>query len=197
LVREIAHDPALRGKVIPLAFHVDYWDHLGWRDAFSSPEWSRRQMVYAQAFHGSAYTPQMVVNGTRQFVGSSRGAYLDAVAEESKRKASGTIALSTAREGETLEATVDARLAGDRMADVWLAIVERDATTKVGAGENSGMSIDNVAIVRRLIRVDSLRGGATHKTVAVPIDKSWGATSAAAFVQERGTMAIRCATIAP
>ena len=190
MVREIAHDPALRGKVIPLAFHVDYWDHLGWRDAFSSPDWSRRQMFYARALHlSSAYTPQMVINGTQQFIGSSRAAYLHAIGEESQRKPNGTISLNAKRNGDTLDATVKANVTGK--ADVWLAIVQNDAMTKVAAGENAGLSIENAAIVRKLIRVE------TDRPVSVPIDKSWGAVTAVAFVQERGTMAIRCATIAP
>ena len=73
LIREIAHDPALRGRVIPLAFHVDYWDQLGWRDPFSSAAYSARQADYAsKAFHGGdIYTPQMVVNGREALVGSN------------------------------------------------------------------------------------------------------------------------------
>src|SRR5205085_6783021 len=61
-----------RGQVIPLAYHVDYWDRQGWRDPFSSSEWTARQMMYIRGFAlNSAYTPQAVVNGTRQFVESS------------------------------------------------------------------------------------------------------------------------------
>jgi len=197
LVREIEQDPALRGKVIPLAFHVDYWDRLGWRDAFSSQEWSHRQMFYARALHlPGGYTPQMVVNGTRQFVGSSRAAYLDAVAAESQRAPRGTIELTAKRNGDALAAMVSASAPGGESDDVWLAIVENEATTKVSAGENAGSSIDNVAIVRKLIRVDTIGGGTTKKTLSVPIDKSWGGISAVAFLQDRNTMAIRCATMA-
>src|SRR5216117_2013020 len=64
IVSDIAHDQSLLGRVIPLTFHVDYWDRLGWRDPFSSPEWSRRQYVYVRALRAnSAYTPQVVVGG--------------------------------------------------------------------------------------------------------------------------------------
>jgi len=197
LVREIANDPALRGKVIPLAFHVDYWDRLGWRDAFSSSEWSHRQMFYARALRlPGGYTPQMVVNGTRQFVGSNRAAYLDAVAAESQRAPRGTIQLTKKRNGDALVATVSASSMPGESDDVLLAIVEDDATTKVAAGENAGATIDNVAIVRKLIRVDTIGGGRTQKTLSVPVDKSWGGVSAVAFLQDRNTMAIRCATMA-
>ena len=67
-LRKLAKEP----RVIRLAFHVDYWNSLGWRDPFSSREWSQRQGAYVRAMKlSSAYTPQMVVNGTRQMVGSS------------------------------------------------------------------------------------------------------------------------------
>jgi len=199
LVREIARDPALRGKVIPLAFHVDYWDHLGWRDAFSSPEWSRRQMIYVRALAlPSAYTPQMVINGTRQFVGTNRRAYEAAVADASKQPPAGTLQMTTKQSGDSLEATIVANVTeAARPLDLWLAIAQNGAVTKIAAGENGGTTIDNAAIVRKLIRVDVLRSGTTKKTVVVPIDKKWGAVTGIAFLQERGTMAIRCATMAP
>src|SRR3954454_13978052 len=72
LIHDITTDPAMRGRVIPLAFHVDYWDSLGWRDPFSSAEWTQRQARYARTMRlSSAYTPQAVVNGSRKFVGST------------------------------------------------------------------------------------------------------------------------------
>src|SRR5438270_555643 len=74
-LHDIANDPAMRGRVIPLAFHVDYWDSLGWRDPYSSAEWTQRQARYARTMHlASTYTPQAVVIGTREFVGSNRSA---------------------------------------------------------------------------------------------------------------------------
>lgn len=197
MVREIAQDPTLRGKVIPLAFHVDYWDRLGWRDAFSSPSWSRRQMYYVTAMHlSSAYTPQMVVNGSRQFVGTSRRSFENAVEEESKQAPDGSVHVNLKRTLSRIEATVSATVTTDRPTDVWLAIEQDDAVTKVEGGENAGKSIDNVAIVRQLIHVDTLRNATSEKTVNVDVDKSWGPVTVVAFLQERGTMAIRGAVTA-
>src|SRR5215204_4808968 len=66
--------PVTKADVITLAFHVDYWDRLGWKDRFSSPLYSRRQEIYAQALKlDSNYTPQMIVDGRREFVGSDSG----------------------------------------------------------------------------------------------------------------------------
>src|SRR5947207_25104 len=107
LIHDIANDPALRGRVIPLAFHVDYWDALGWRDPFSSKDWSERQVRYARTMHlSSAYTPQAVVNGTHEFVGSNRAALSAALETASSAKPAGDIALTARREGNSLIATI-------------------------------------------------------------------------------------------
>src|SRR5437764_11128579 len=109
LIHDIVNDPAMRGRVIPLAFHVDYWDSLGWRDPFSSKEWSERQVRYARTIHlSSAYTPQAVVNGTREFVGSSRAAMSAALEKASNEKPRGEVTLTARREGNSLIAAIHA-----------------------------------------------------------------------------------------
>src|SRR5512134_2402114 len=70
LLAELGEDPA----VLPLAFHVDYWDHLGWRDPFSSPRWSERQGRYARTLGRGLYTPQLVVAGDQDVLGSNQRA---------------------------------------------------------------------------------------------------------------------------
>ena len=184
LIHEIAHDPALRGRVIPLAFHVDYWDRLGWRDPFSSAEWSQRQVRYARAMHlSSSYTPQAVVGGAREFVGSNRAALNAALETASNVRPAGAIALTVRREGNTLVATIHATVpAGD---DLLLAVTEDAVTTKVQHGENAGRTLTSDAIVRKLIRV--ARG---QMTVEVPVDASWHNLSVVAFLQDPNTFAI-------
>jgi hypothetical protein len=193
LVRELATNAALRGKVIPLAFHVDYWDRLGWRDPFSAADWTRRQQIYAAALHlPSAYTPQMVVNGARQFVGSNARALDAALADESKQPPFGTLRVSATRD-TALHVAVSAKMT--QPADVVLAVFENGVSTKVMAGENSGRTIDNEAIVRRLQRVAT---GSVDTTVAIPLDKAWNPArlGVAVFLQDRKTLAIRGAAVA-
>jgi len=195
LVRELATDTALRGKVIPLAFHVDYWDRLGWRDPFSSPDWSHRQAFYVRAMHlQSAYTPQMVVNGARQFTGSHSSELDTALAEESKQAPFGTVRVSVTR-GDPLKVSVNANVTSDKPTDVMLALVEDGITTKVQAGENAGWTIENDAIVRKLIRVGT---GSTETTASIPLDKGWNASrlGVVAFLQDRKTLVIRGAAAA-
>jgi hypothetical protein len=188
LIHDIANDPSMRGRVIPLAFHVDYWDSLGWRDPFSSAEWTQRQARYARTMHlSSAYTPQAVVNGTREFVGSNRAAMSAALEKASNETSRSGIALAARREGNSLIATIHASVPTND--DLMLAIVEDGVTTKIEHGENAGRTITNDAIVRKLIRV---RPG--QSTVA--LDAAWRSVSATAFVQDRTTLAIGAAATA-
>jgi hypothetical protein len=188
LIHAIANDPAMRGRVIPLAFHVDYWDSLGWRDPFSSSEWTQRQARYARTMRlSSAYTPQAVVNGTREFVGSNRAAMSAALEKASNEKPRGEITLTARREGNSLIANIHANVSASD--DLMLAIVEDGVTTKVEHGENAGRMITNDAIVRKLVQVKL--GEST-----VRLDPPWRSLSATAFVQDRITLAIGAAATA-
>ena len=189
LIHDIANDPALRGRVIPLAFHVDYWDSLGWRDPFSSAEWTQRQARYARTMRiNSAYTPQAVVNGRREFVGSNRAA-LSAALEKASNDKGGEITLTARREGNSLIATIHATVPAND--DLLLAIVEDGVITKIEHGENAGRTITNDAIVRKLVRVKP-----SQTMVTVPLDSAWRNVSATAFVQDRTTLAVGAAASA-
>src|SRR5690348_11228611 len=77
LLSKLGEDPRFAGKVLPLSFHVDYWNSIGWQDPFSSARWSARQNDYARAFRSDRiYTPQTVVNGTSECVGNDERAVL-------------------------------------------------------------------------------------------------------------------------
>src|SRR4051812_26223899 len=155
IVSELARDGSLRGRVIPLTFHVDYWDRLGWRDPFSSAEWTRRQYVYVRALRSdSAYTPQVVVGGARQFIGSNRPALEESLVTLSHRKLAGNVHVTTTRQGAKATVHVNARGTGDLV----LVVFDNSAPTPVRAGENGGRTIPNDATVRRLVRVGSLSG---------------------------------------
>ena len=188
LIHDIANDPALRGRVIPLAFHVDYWDSLGWRDPFSSAEWTQRQARYARTMHlSSAYTPQAVVNGTREFVGSNRSALNAALEKASNEKSRSEITLTVRRDSDLLIADIHANVATNE--DLMLAIVEDGVTTKIEHGENAGRTLTNDAIVRKLVHVKPGQS-------SIPLAAAWRNVSATAFVQDRATLAIGAAATA-
>jgi hypothetical protein len=182
LIHDITNDPAMRGRVIPLAFHVDYWDSLGWRDPFSSADWTQRQARYARTMHlSSSYTPQAVVDGSREFVGSNRAAMSAALEKASNEKPRAEITLTARREGNSLIANIHANVSAND--DLLLAIVEDGVTTKIEHGENAGRTLTNDAIVRKLVQVKP--GEST-----VRLDLAWRTLSATAFVQDRITLAI-------
>ena len=187
LIHDITADANLRGRVIPLAFHVDYWDRLGWRDPFSSAEWSQRQAIYARTMRlNSAYTPQAVVGGVREFVGSNHSALDAALEHASNDKPRGDVALTVRREANSLIATIRATVPAND--DLMLAVTEDGVITKIQHGENAGRTITNDAIVRRLIRV-----APGQTMVTIPIDPAWRNLSAAAFVQDKDSLAIGAA----
>jgi hypothetical protein len=193
LVSELSHDAALRGRVIPLTFHVDYWDRLGWRDPFSSSEWSRRQYTYAHALRvNSAYTPQMVVGGARQFVGSNRAALEDALVALSQRKPPGNVQVTARRQGA--KATIEVHANGT--GDVVLAVFDNSAPTPVGRGENAGRTIPNDVTVRRLVHVGTLTGNMLVRTITVDVDPAWRDLGVAVFLQDEETLAIGAAASA-
>src|SRR5205823_3159759 len=132
----------------------DYWDRQGWRDPFSSSEWTARQMMYIRGFAlNSAYTPQAVVNGTRQFVGSSSTAMNAAIDAASQAKAVGSIALTVTRHGSKVDGSV--RADAPPNSDVVVVLFEDGITTRIGGGENQGRTAVDDAIVRRVVRVGS------------------------------------------
>jgi hypothetical protein len=190
LIRTLARDSSLRGKVIPLAFHVDYWDRLGWRDPFSSAEWTRRQFFYVRALNvNSAFTPQAVVNGGRQFVGSHAPAMTEAIQEASHRTPLGHVRVDATRDGNHITARVHADAQSGT--DVLLVLFQNDVTTRIGAGENDGRSATEDAIVRQLVRVGS---GTVDKSVTLTVDPSWKKVGVAAFLQNHDTLTIGNAT---
>lgn len=139
-------------KVVPLAFHVDYWDYIGWKDRFSKPEYSDRQRKTA-AFGGAGfvYTPQFVFNG-KDFRGWD-GSRLNQVIEASlKQAARADLTLSAANQanGETLlTATAQAVKTNDlKNADIFIALYENKLVSRISAGENSGRELKHDYVVR-------------------------------------------------
>jgi hypothetical protein len=139
----------LDSNIIPLSFHVDYWNRLGWTDPFSSSEYSERQREYVSQLNlESAYTPQLVVNGEYELVGSNRGKAESAIKEALKEKSKVRLTIDNVRTaGQKLSFTIHAE--GDfKKTDLLAAIIQKDATMKVKAGENSGATLSHINVVR-------------------------------------------------
>jgi len=144
---------AQRPEVLALTFHVDYWDELGWRDRYSSPEATRRQRDYAE-FMGSrsVYTPQAIVDGNRDFVGSNRAA-IDSALQEARTG----VPVSISIHGANVVVDIGAQ-AHAAPSDVVLVAYLRAATTSIGRGENAGRTIQESNIVRSFRRIGRWQG---------------------------------------
>ena len=143
----------LDSNVIPLSFHVDYWNRLGWTDPFSSSEYSERQRDYSRQFNlESVYTPQLIINGEYELVGSSRAKAESTIKNALKEKATlrltvenvklnnGKLSFSVSLEGEF------------KKTDLLAALVQKQAVMNVKAGENSGAKLSHTNVVRSFVK---------------------------------------------
>ncbi len=145
-----------RDDVLALDFHVDYWNYLSWRDPFSSAANTQRQRRYAAALGTEIYTPQLVVDGQYQAVGSDRAAVMAAIATARPAILPGP-ALSFAPNDTGL--TVDVG-AGEGAGDVLLIGFDAQHVTEVGSGENAGRVLREVNVVRSMTLVGQWHGNA-------------------------------------
>jgi len=189
-------------EVVPLSFHVDYWNYIGWTDPFSSARWSERQRRYAEALNlDTIYTPQTVFDGHLECVGSSRRK-VSALLAEAASQDEFAVGLRLVRGEGRAEARVDVAPVAPtglaaRSLDVYLAIWEDGLATPVGRGENARKTLHNDAVVRRFERLGSI-DGLNAETEAVEwkrpldLDPDWHETNLgiAIIVQDPKTLQI-------
>ena len=204
LQRLIDTPPSAYVQIVGLGHHVDYWDHQGWRDRFSSAALTARQQRYGSALHVDAiYTPQMVVDGQSQFVGSDAKTGLRAI-EEASARPHGSIAItlehgSPGRVAVSLTATGLPSLSRRHPADLLVAVTEDGLQSNVRAGENSGRTLVHAAVVRRLTTVGEATGEQATARANVPLEREWQRErlKIVAFVQERSSRRVLAASVAP
>ncbi len=157
-----------RGDVLPLAFHVTYWNNLGWRDPFSFTAATTRQRDYAAAMRlSSIYTPQMVVNGHIDVVGSDRPAVLSAIGQAGHDRQAAAVKLSRA-DGQMHIDIRPGDAAAPAAARVWLIGYDTEHRTAVGRGENGGRSLLEANIVRSMIDMGPWSSAAAQLRHDVP-----------------------------
>jgi len=169
-----------RPDVIALAYHIDYWDRLGWKDPFSLPTATARQQAYARAMAlRTVYTPQMVVDGVTDVVGSDRPAVLAAL--EGKRDG---LPIHLSRANGRLVIELGARTGGVP-GEITVVAYGGEAETKVGRGENAGRTLKEYSIVRTVTSLGRWDGAA--KAVSLDLaSMPESATMAAVLVQDAG-----------
>ncbi|HEV7673892.1 MAG TPA: DUF1223 domain-containing protein [Candidatus Angelobacter sp.] len=175
LLGHLSHDLSAKNiQVIPLGFHVDYWNSLGWKDRFSSADFSQRQEQYARALKlDSPYTPEMVVDGAVEFVGNDATQARRTISQQASQLETAQVKLaSDGADQLNIQVKGTAGSSGGN-ALVMLAITEDNLATQVGSGENGGRTLHHAAVVRELRQVGTLRDGGIETIVPLKLDKDW------------------------
>ncbi|MFP2913454.1 DUF1223 domain-containing protein, partial [Pyxidicoccus sp. 3LFB2] len=162
-------------ELIPLGFHVDYWDDLGWKDPYASPAFSARQRRYAlNGDDNRVYTPQMVVDGERSFVGDEAKARAQATA--SAKRAKVPLRVSARVDGDAAVLTVRLDAAPPAGTELWAALTEEGLSSRVTRGENAGRTLEHAAVVRAQVTLPAPKADPAGGFVAearVPLATGW------------------------
>jgi len=183
--------PVANANLIVLSEHVDYWDRLGWKDPFSSPQFTARQQDYADRYsREGAYTPQLVVDGRFALVGNdSREA--NAAIQKAAREPKVAIALSdVARDGKQVKARIAVPASAElkkRSAVLYVVLADNRAESQVSRGENAGRSLAHVAVTRVLKEagaMDLVNGSSKEILLTVPAGAGANGLRLVAFLQD-------------
>ena len=189
----LARDPAFRAaEVIALELHVDYWNHLGWADPFSAPEFTLRQEEYARALGGDGlYTPQMVVDGWVSGVATPAALRRGVEKAAGRGKARLEVLVASARHGLDVVVRPPAGLAGRLV----VALSEDRLSSKVERGENRGLTLAHAPVARLLVDEGPL---GTEHHLRLGVSSSWKRDQlrVVAFVQDPSGRVVAVGTAA-
>ncbi len=169
LLAELDRQQPVSGTtIVVLSEHVDYWDHEGWRDPFSSPQWTDRQNEYGRQFSlASVYTPQMVIDGQRQASGGDVRAVLSAIQESAKAPRIDIAISSLERTSDGIHVGLTASAA--KGATLYAVLADDADRSSVARGENAGRTLDHVAVARTFVRVAKLDKSPLDEKIVIPI----------------------------
>ncbi len=167
--------------VYVLSYHVDYWDRLGWKDPFSQSDFTERQRKYAEQFNlQSIYTPQVVINGAEEFVGSDAQRLHTAL---SQAKSLDTMNIQIERKDlTTLTLTYISKTTVPALMQI--ALVQPQATTEVKRGENKGRTLQHVNVVLQLTTINTV-AASTPIEIKIPMELQATAFKAIIFLQAK------------
>jgi hypothetical protein len=187
-----AEQPIAGTEVIALEEHVDYWNSGGWEDPFSSYATTLRQREYAVALgNNNPYTPQMVVDGREQFVGSREEQALKVIEQAANGRKVEVSITPSGHEKFLVNVGAIGNLGSNRgeTPEIWMAVTETGLHSNVRAGENSGQDLHHAAVVRKLWKIGAVKdtGGAFSGEETVKVDRTWRRENlrVVAFVQEK------------
>lgn len=179
-------------QIIPLSFHVDYWNRLGWADPFSSRQYSDRQQWYSRYLPGGrVYTPQLVVNGRYETVGNNRAAVTKLITEAAGNEVMGEIEV---RDIAIDKNSIRFHYASSHIREdavLNIALVQKEATTHIRAGENEGVTLTNRNIVRSFVTQSFSKEG--DGLITVPPAFEAAAYTLVLYVQDKSSLTIEAA----
>lgn len=196
-----AQQPVSNAQIVVLSEHVDYWDQLGWHDRFSSSQFTERQNLYAPRLHfDSPYTPQIVIDGSSQFVGSDSAHILASIAQSARQTKIPLTLSSASITGQRISASISAEEnVSLQHGDLYAALIEPSAFTDVRTGENGGHRLNHVSVVRSFQRIGKLQDlskGPHAFTLAAPSGTAPSTMKLIVFAQLPDQGAIRGVAVA-
>ena len=189
LLEILLHQQPIEGVyVIAMSEHVTYWDHQGWKDPFGSQQFTARQQQYGRRFNlDSIFTPQLVIDGAHQVVGSDKRAIEKALLESSKTPKPALAIEVTSDDGLVNASASGPGLAGDKDAELWFALTEDHLVVDVKRGENANKTMKHSGVVRVLQSAGSV--DVSSKRVSFKLSTDWKRDNlrVVAFVQSKKT----------
>lgn len=175
-------------NVLVISYHVDYWDKLGWKDVFSNPLFTERQEYYSNLFRlNSIYTPQAVVNGKKEFVGSNKTKLISSIDEQLNEKMAASIQLkATADDPGKINVSYSCESPNAKNEQLILLLAQKMATNKIMRGENEGRTLHHINIVREFNEL-SITSKAEKATFDLPNGLKKEDVFFVGFIQNKAT----------
>jgi len=181
LMGQLVKDPSLVALSVP----IDYWDYLGWRDTLASPAHSARQRAYARVRgDGQVYTPQIVVDGATDVLGSDQTAVERAIAQTEQTSGAMSLPVTVSLSASTLSVKIPSLATSNRTGEVWLCPLAKSVPVTIGRGENRGRTITYHNVVRNWVKLGDWTGAQSSWDVPLSQIKAAGIDAAAIMVQE-------------
>jgi hypothetical protein len=172
--------------VYVLCEHVDYWDNQGWKDMFSQHGFSQRQYRYDNLLKAQVYTPQLIINGKSECLGSDERAVYSAVKNAVKTKTNVTLNLKAIQQGKGMEISYDVN--GNSPEDqLMIAVVQKHAVNKIGDGENRGRTLEHAQIVRSLFSFSISTNNKGIEQISLPDNYNAAGYEIVGFIQDQKT----------
>jgi len=180
LLGELSKDPSLVALSVP----IDYWDYLGWKDTLAIPGHANRQKAYSHVRGDrEVYTPQVIVNGSVQALGSDLGAIERAVLASHRNTATLSLPVTVATDNGKVTVSAPAGKADPLGAEVWLCPLSKAVPVAIGRGENSGKTVTYYNVVRRWVKLGVWTGKAESWSIPLADIKSEDIDAVAVVLQ--------------